>query len=252
MNQKKLTKTGKEINIMKQAGKICAEALAEVRKNIKPGIPCIELDKIAEKEILKRGASPSFKTVDDYKWTICATINDQVVHGIPTEKKLKKGDIIGIDIGAMYEGYHSDLAISEAVGKISTENKKFLEVGKSTLVKAISKAQIGNRIGDISSIIQSGVEKAGYSVVKSLTGHGVGKELHEEPMIPGFGKKGTGMKLEKNMVLAIEVIYAKGSGEVRIEDDGWTISSKDHSLGGLFEQTVQLTKNGPVILTPYL
>lgn len=252
MNQKKLTKTEEEIKIMKQAGKICAEALSEVRKNIHPGISCIELDRVAERVIQKRGASPSFKTVEDYQWTICTTINEQVVHGIPTERKLASGDIVGIDIGAMYKGYHSDLAVTEPVGETSSDNVKFLEVGETTLEKAIATAQIGGRIGDISHTIQTGVEEAGYSVVKSLTGHGVGKELHEEPMVPGFGKPATGIKLKENMVLAIEVIYTKGSGEVYVEEDDWTISSQDHSLGGLFEKTIQITKNGPVVLTPYL
>ena len=213
---------------------------------------CAALDKIAQQEIKKRGAVSSFKTVEDYRWTICTTVNEQVVHGIPTQRVLKDGDILGIDIGAFYQGFHGDLAISVPVGQVSETTKKFLDVGVKTLRKAIEKAKAGNTIGDISSTIQNSIEAAGYSIVKSLTGHGVGKSLHEEPMVPGFGRAKTGPKILKNMVLAIEVIYAQGSGKVVLGNDNWTISTKDHSLGGLFEQTVAIGKNGPIVLTPYL
>lgn len=252
MKKPKLTKTKEEIEIMKKSGRICSEALKEVLKNVKPQVSCYQLDLIAEKEIQKRGASPSFKSVDNYSWTICTTVNEQVVHGIPNERKLVEGDVLGIDIGAQYENYHSDLAISIPIGQVSAEKAKFLKIGKQTLEEAIREAKINNRIGDISHTIQESIEKNGYSIVKSLTGHGVGRELHEEPLVPGFGKKGSGPIIEENMVLAIEVIYASGSGAVVVEDDGWTISTADGSLGGLFEKTVAVTKNGPIVLTPYL
>lgn len=245
-------KSDKEIELMKISGKICALALKKVIENIKVGISCSELDQIAKSEIEKRNATPSFMTVEDYKWTICTTINDQVVHGIPGDQTLKNGDVLGVDIGALYKGYHSDMAISVGIGQIEQSSKKFLEVGKKTLSEAIEQAQIGKTIGDISSTIQQRIEGAGYSIVKSLTGHGVGRQLHEDPMVPTYGKEGTGQKLLENMVLAIEVIYAKGSGEVKLEKDDWTISTIDGSLGGLFEQTVAITKNGPIVLTPYL
>lgn len=245
-------KTKDEIEIMKTSGKICANALKKVLEAIKPGVKLIDLDKIAQQSIESQGAKPSFKTVDDYKWTICTTVNDQVVHGIPNGRTLKEGDIIGIDIGALYNGYHSDLAISVPVGGISKETQDFLETGRITLEKAISYAKDGNTIGDISSVIQESIESKGYSIVKNLTGHGVGRQLHEEPMVPGFGKQGHGPKIKKGMVLAIEVIYAKGSGDVILEDDQWTISTKDGSLGGLFEKTVAITGSGPIVLTPYL
>lgn len=248
----KTTKTKEEIEIMKIAGDITAKALKKVREAIKPGVSGIELDNIANDEIKKFGASPSFMTVEDYQWTICTSINDQVVHGIPTKRKVSAGDIIGIDIGALYKGYHSDLAITVPVDDVTPETQKFLEVGMGTLKKAISMAQVGNKIGDISSAIQKGVEGAGYSVVKSLSGHGVGQELHEDPMIPGFGKPNTGPKILKNMVFAIEVIYAQKSSNVFLEEDNWTISTKDGSLSGLFEQTIATTNNGPIVLTPYL
>lgn len=237
---------------MKISGKICAEALKKVIENIKVGVSGKYLDEIAAYEIKKRKASPSFVTVGDYKWTICTTINNQVVHGIPSDRILKNADILGIDIGAIYKGYHSDMAISLGVGQITESAKRFLEVGQQTLKAAIKQARVGQKIGDISQTIQHGVEAVGYSVVKSLTGHGIGRQLHEDPMVPCFGKKNTGQKILENMVLAIEVIYAQGSGEVKLEKDGWTISTVDGSLGGLFEQTVAVTKNGPIVLTPYL
>ncbi|MDP2632210.1 MAG: type I methionyl aminopeptidase [Candidatus Curtissbacteria bacterium] len=245
-------KTKEELELMKISGDITARALKKVLENVKPGVMCIDLDKIAEDEIKKREGQSSFKTVEDYKWTICTTIGNQVVHGIPTNRQLQSGDVLGIDIGAIYKGYHSDMAISQAVGEVSKNTMKFLEIGYKTLKAAIKAAKIGNRIGDISQTIQLMIEGAGYSIVKSLTGHGVGQELHEEPMVPGFGKRDIGPKILEGMVLAIEVIYAKGSGDVFVEPDGWTISTKDKSLAGLFEQTVAITKDGPIVLTPYL
>ena len=245
-------KSDEEVEIMKKAGKICARALRKVLNGVKVGTSCKKLDIIAQREIENMGASPSFKTVDNYAWTICTTINNQVVHGIPGDTILQDGDIVGIDIGAFYQGFHSDLAITVPVGKLKKETEKLLEVGRETLNEAIQKARIGNTIGDISQTIQNGIETAVYSVVTRLTGHGVGRELHEDPMVPGVGKRGTGPKIMKNMTLAIEVIYAHGSGEVVLEKDGWTISSADGSLGGLFEKTVAIGQNGPIVLTPYI
>jgi len=246
-------KTEKEIEIMKQAGRICAEALRSVLAEVEAGVSCAFLDRLAEKEIVSRGASSSFKMVDDYKWTICTTVNEQVVHGIPADYALKDGDVLGIDIGAYFQGFHSDMAISIPVGNVSPSAKKFLDVGKETLKKAISKAKPGARIGDISHTIQENVEKAGYLPVKILTGHGVGRELHEEPMVPCFGKSGTGPAILENMVLAIEVIYTEGSAQLKVEKDNWTFSTKDGSLGGLFEQTIAVSRVGhPIVLTPYL
>lgn len=245
-------KTDEEILFMKKAGEIASFALKKVVENIRLGVTLETLDQIAKAEIEKYGAKSSFMTVEDYKWTICATVNDQVVHGIPDKRILREGDIVSIDTGALYKGYHSDTATTRAVGHVSENTKKFLDVGAKTLSSAIKMAKIGNSIGDISATIQKMIEGAGYSIVKSLTGHGIGKNLHEDPMVPGFGKSGTGPKIEKNMVLAIEVIYAMESGDVHIEKDGWTISTDDGSQGGLFEQTVAISKNGPIVLTPYL
>ncbi len=245
-------KTDEELEIMKVSGKIVAEALKKVLDNVRPGVKCSDLDKIAFNEIKNRGAQPSFMTVDDYGWTICTTVNEQVVHGIPNDRALSERDILGIDIGALYKGFHSDLAITVPVGKVSKSTLEFLKVGKNTLRQAINAAVVDNTVGDISQTIQKGIESKGYSIVKNLTGHGVGRDLHEEPMIPGFGKAGQGPKLRENMTIAIEVIYTQGSGEVEVESDNWTITSKDKSLGGLFEQTVAVKKYGPIVLTPYL
>ncbi len=245
-------KSDEQIELMKKSGDICAKALKKVLENVRVGVSCQTLDMIAKNEIEQQGATSSFMTVEDYQYTICATVNEQVVHGLPTKRELKSGDILGIDIGALYEGFHSDLAITVPVGKVSEDTKEFLNVGKKTLMKALKAAKAGNKIGDISAIIQNGIESAGYSIVKSLTGHGVGRQLHEEPMVPGFGKKGSGHELVENMTIAIEVIYTKGSGEVGLESDDWTISSADGSLGGLFEQTVVVKNSGPIVLTPYL
>lgn len=246
------TKTREEIEIMKISGAIAAKALKKVLENVKVGVTARKLDEIARVEIEKEGATASFMTVDGYKWTTCITFNEQVVHAIPTDRKLKSGDIVSIDTGALYKGYHSDMAITVPLGKIPQQTKKFLTVGETALKRAISQAKVGNTVGDISKTLQEIIEGAGYSIVKNLTGHGIGKELHEEPMVPGFGKRGTGPQIKEGMTLAIEAIYAQKSGDIVLEKDGWTITTEDKSLGGLFEKTIAVTKGGPIVLTPYL
>lgn len=247
-----LIKTRRQIELMKISGKICTKALKEVLDHLQPNVKCIDLDRIAQKSIERQGAAASFTTVDTYQWTTCITINEQVVHGIPSDRQIKNGDIVSIDIGAIYKGFHSDMAITVPVAKIAPNLQKFLQIGQKTLHSAIAQARVGNTIGDISATIQEMIEGASYSVVKSLTGHGIGRQLHEEPPVPGFGKAGTGLKIRQNMTLAIEVIYAQGSGEVFLENDGWTITTKDGSYAGLFEQTIAVTGNGPIVLTPYI
>lgn len=242
-------KTTKEIEIMKRAGQITAAALKEVEKNIKIGVSTKRLDQIAEKVIKSFGAESSFKKVEGYKYTICVTPNDWVVHGIPGSYLLKNGDVIGIDIGAYFKGYHSDMAHTYLVGEVSEEEKRFLRVGENTLWKALKEVKVGNKIGDISNVIQTTVEGSGYSVVKELVGHGVGKKLHEDPLIPGIGKKGKGLDIKEGMVLAIEIIYNMGKPQVALLRDGWTIATKDSELSGLYERTVAVTSKGPVVLT---
>ncbi len=234
---------------MSQAGKITARALEEIEKNIKIGVNTKKLNVMAEKLIREAGAEPSFKKVEGYKHCICATPNDWVVHGIPGRYKLKSGDIIGIDLGAYYKGYHSDMAQTYLVGEDSTGKKRFLKLGEETLWRAIKEARVGNKVGDISNVIQTNIEGAGHSVVKELVGHGVGRDLHEDPLIPGRGKKSTGTDIKEGMVLAIEIIYNRGKPQVYLLEDGWTIATKDGGLSGLFERTIVVTKKGPVVLT---
>lgn len=242
-------KTKAEIEIMRQSGRISALAMKEVEKHIVPGVTTLEIDQIVESIFKENGAEAAFKKVGNYQYTICSTPNDWVVHGIPDSRKLKEGDIVGIDLGALYKGYNSDMANTFRVGKVSTEVEEFLKIGEKALWEALKEAKAGNRVGDISNTIQSIVEGAGYSVVRELVGHGVGKELHEDPMIPGRGKKGTGEKLEEGLVIAIEIIYNLGKPKVVLLEDGWTIATADSSLAGLFERTVVVTKKGPVVLT---
>jgi methionyl aminopeptidase len=251
-------KTEKEIEIMRIGGKILAEVLGEVIKNVKIGTSELELDQLAEKLILKKGGEPGFKKVEGYRHTICISTNDVVVHGIPTNYRLKEGDKVGIDCGVYYKGFHTDMAQTTKVKSEKSKVKnfdavdKFLETGEKAMWEGIKAAQLDKRVGDISKAIQEIVESQGYSVVRNLIGHGVGKELHEDPEVPGF-LSGSILKtplLEKGMTIAIEVIYNMGKSEVIYSNnDGWTIKTKDGSLSGLFERTIAITRKGPVILT---
>lgn len=242
-------KTPEQIKIMQEGGEISAQALQKVLDAVKPGITLAELDKIAEQYILSQGAKPSFKGVDDYEFTTCINVNDGIVHGIPNNYKVKPGDLVSIDLGALYKGFHTDLSYT-----VEVETKKeteFLETGKRALKLGIEQAVVGNHIGDISNAIQTCVESKGYTVSFDLVGHGVGKNLHEDPYVPGYGKKGKGPELKEGMVLAIEVIYQKGNPAITIDEDGWTIKTLDGSLSGLFESTVAITSEGPIILTQF-
>lgn len=252
-------KSPEEIRIMQEGGRILAKVLKELLQNIKPGVTELEIDRLAEKLIKENGAEPGFKKVRGYKFSICVSTNDVVVHGIPTNYKFKTGDVIGIDCGVYYKGFHTDAAHTVRIqnSKLKSQNSedeidRFLETGRRALNGGIKKAKAGNRVGDISKTIQEIVEGAGYSVVKTLVGHGVGRDLHEEPEVPGY----LAVKLEKTprlsegMTIAVEVIYNMGKDEVMYkEDDGWTISTRDKSLSALFERTIAITQNGSVILT---
>jgi methionyl aminopeptidase len=242
-------KTKEEISKMRKAGKIAANAMAEVKKMVKPGVTPIEIDEVVESIFQREGAESAFTKVEDYKFSICSTPNDWVVHGIPDRTPLKEGDIVGIDLGCVVEGFNSDMAETFAVGEVSQEVEEFLTIGKKALENAINEARVGNRIGDISNKIQTIVEGKGYSVVKEFVGHGIGKELHEEPWVPGIGKKGSGQELKEGLVIAIEVIYNQGVAAVEMLPDGWTIATKDGENSGLFERTVAITTKGPVVLT---
>ncbi len=243
-----------KIEKMSAAGSILGDVLEKLLAAVRPGITEIEIDELAEKLILQRGGKPGFKKVPGYDNTICISVNNIVVHGIPTRRILKEGDVVGIDCGVFLDGYHTDMAETVIVGggKSSEEIKKFLSSGKKALFEAIKQAKPGNRVGHISEKMQNGVEGAGYSIVRSLVGHGVGKSLHEQPEIPGYlsTKIEKTPRLVEGMTIAIEVIYNMGKAEVVYGDeDDWTIYTEDGSMSGLFERTVLITKNGPQLLT---
>ncbi|MCL4382685.1 MAG: type I methionyl aminopeptidase [Patescibacteria group bacterium] len=245
-------KTKEEMEIMKKGGQILAGVMEKVKRNVRPGVSTLELDRLADKLISQKG-EPSFKKVRDYKWASCMCVNDIVVHGIPGDYKLKEGDLLGIDIGMLYQGFHSDMAQTVIVGEQKEKNKlKFLKTGQKALEKAINQALVGKHIGHLSAIIQETVEKEGYSSVRALTGHGIGKNLHEEPAIPCFleDKVEKTPKLKEGMTLAVEIIYNQGKAQVVYRnDDGWTIQTEDGKLSGLFEDTIAITAKGPIVLT---
>jgi len=238
---------------MRKSGRIASSALNKAIETIRVGVTEIEVDNAARDEIYRLGGDLSYKSVPGYKYATCITVNEQVVHGIPTERKFEAGDLVSVDLAVEHRGWHTDCAWSIIVddGKLKVEDgkekEKFLRAGEEALWEAIAQAVDGNRIGDISNAIQTKVEGAGYSVVRSLVGHGVGRSLHEKPEIPGFGRKDEGAILKKDMTIAIEVIYTMGSREVVLEQDGWTFSTADKSMGGLFEMTVIVGKKAEVL-----
>lgn len=249
-------KNDNELAIMRQSGKMLSETLWEVMQSIKPGMTEVAIDSLAERLIKEKGGESGFKKVPGYHHTICACVNDIVVHGIPSEYVLKEGDIICVDCGVFYKGFHTDMAETIVVGgmeKATNEERAFLTAGKEALEKAIAIANPGNRVGHIAKIIQDIVEKEhGYSIVRSLVGHGVGKQLHEPPEVPGFlaGRIENTPELKVGMTIAIEVIYNMGGKQVVIDDDGWTIRTQDGSLSAVYERSVEITKDGAKLLTP--
>ena len=243
-------KTVRELSIMREACRISATALDIVGKAVEPGVTTAELDRIAEKYIRSEGATPNFKNYNGFPATACISINNEVIHGIPTAKrKIKEGDIVSVDLGAMFEGYHGDNAATFACGDISAEAKRLIDTTRESLYKGIKAARAGGRIGDISSSIQSYVEARGYSVVRDFVGHGVGTSLHEAPEVPNFGTAGRGVRLMPGMTLAIEPMVNVGGPEVRQLSDGWTVKTADGTLSAHYENTVAITSEGPVILT---
>lgn len=289
MSMKPLTK--EELDLMRKSGEMSAKALKNVLFAVKSGVSLVDLEKVVADTIEELGGTASFKTVPGYHWYSCITVNEEVVHGIPRDIVLRKGDKVSIDLGALYKGWHTDTAwsvvvegeadqrVSESANQQIDEDeskseiahlqrnrapgaksetnaevdkrRKFLAVGEEALWAGVKKAVAGNRIGDISEAMQKTVEGGGYEVVRSLVGHGVGRELHEDPEVPGFGKAGTGPVLHEGMTIAIEAIYTESSQEVKLADDGWTISSADGSLGGLFEMTVIVGKDKAEVITDW-
>ena len=244
-----IIKNDKEINLMRKAGKIVAETLLVVEKNIKPGITTAELDRIAEEFITKHGAKPSFKGLYGFPASLCISVNEQVVHGIPGRYVLKEGDIVSVDCGAIIDGYHGDAARTFAVGNISEEAQKLIEVTKESFFKCLEAAKVGNNLTDISNEIQKYIEASGFSVVRDFVGHGIGKDIHEDPEVPNFGRPGRGPKLVTGMALAIEPMVNVGSHRVKTLGDDWTVITSDKSLSAHYENTVIILPDGPEILT---
>ena len=219
---------------MAEAGKILATVLKEVEKLIKPGITTIELDRVAEALILKHGAKPAFKGYDGFPYSLCASVNEEIVHGLPSERILKEGDIIGLDLGVLYKGYNSDMAITAAVGEISFEAKRLIMVTKKALKRGIKKVRPGNTIGDIGNTIQRYVEDQGLSVVRDLCGHGIGKEIHEDPKIPNYGTRHKGEILKEGMVICLEPMVTMGDWHLKKTKDGYGYATKDDSITAHF------------------
>jgi len=234
---------------MREAGKIVAEVHHEMEKAVEVGVTTGKLDKIAEKCIRRYGAEPAFLGYHNFPASICASINNEVVHGIPGLRKLKEGDIISIDVGARLKGYYGDAAATYAAGEISAQAQKLMDVTKASLQRAIDEMQSGKRLSDISYAVQSYVEEQSFSVVRNYVGHGIGEDMHEEPQVPNFGLPGRGPTLQPGIVLAIEPMVNAGSWEVEVLDDQWTVVTSDGSLSAHFEHTVALGNNGTEILT---
>ena len=242
-------KSPREIELLRIAGEITGSTHNYLKPYIKPGITTKELDTLAEEYILSRNATPSFKGYDGFPGTVCISINEEVVHGIPGNRKLKEGDIVTLDIGACYKGYHGDSAWTYAVGKISDEKQKLMDVTKESLFKGLEQVKAGNRIGDIGHAVQEYAESFGYGVVRELVGHGVGTDVHEEPDVPNYGKAHTGPILKEGMVIAVEPMITMGDKAICILDDDWTIITQDEKPAAHFEHTVVVTKEGYEILT---
>jgi len=244
-----ICRTTAEIEKMRRAGKIVAEVLRDLKQMAEPGVTTRELDRYAEATIRARGGWPTFKGYRGFPASICTSINEQVVHGIPSGRRLQSGDILGIDCGVTLDGYVADAALTVLVGNVSGELVRLVRVAEEALYRAIEQARIGNRLYDVSYAIQSWAEAHGYSVVRDFCGHGVGRQMHEDPQVPNVGKPGTGPKLRPGMALAIEPMLNMGTSEVEVADDGWTVLTRDRQPSAHFEHTVAITPSGPIILT---
>mgnify|MGYP000885926571 CR=1 FL=1 len=238
-----------EIDRIRDSNRIVAEVLAALQERVKAGVTTLELDRISEEITLRKGAKPAFKGYRGYPFSLCASVNDEIIHGLPSARVLVEGDIIGLDFGVYYKGYYGDAAITVPVGKIPPETGSLLKTTEESLALAIAQARPGNRVGDISAAVQSHVEAAGYSVVRDFVGHGIGRNLHEEPQVPNYGLKGRGTPLRVGMVLAIEPMVNAGTCKVKMRSDGWTAVTADGALSAHFEHTVAITETGPEILS---
>lgn len=242
-------KSPQEIERMRVPCRIVAEVLQILKGTAQPGTTTLSLNQSAEKEAVRRGAKPAFKGYSGYPFALCCSLNEQVVHGMPSGRKLVEGDILSIDFGVIYDGYFGDAALTLAIGAVSDKAQRLIKTTEESLNVAINEARPGNRLSDISYAVQSYVEARGYSVVRDFVGHGIGKNLHEGPQIPNFGQPGRGVKLKAGMVLAIEPMINEKGHEVSVLDDGWTAVTCDGGLSAHFEHTVAITEDGPEILT---
>jgi methionyl aminopeptidase len=243
-------KSSSEIEKMRRSGRIVRQVLDAVKAAVAPGVSTMDLERVAERKIKELGAKPAFKGYYDYPCVLCTSINNEIVHGIPSEKRvLKAGDIVSIDTGVVLDGYYGDAAITVPVDGLTSELQKLLDVTRESLYRGIEKVRIGNSVGDIGAAVQSHVEANGFSVVRKLVGHGIGTKLHEEPQVPNYGTPGSGPKLREGMVLAIEPMVNVGKYGAKVLDDSWTEVTEDGSYSAHFEHTVAVTKNGPMILT---
>jgi methionyl aminopeptidase len=245
-----ILKTPQEIALIERASRVVALAIAFLREQVKPGVTTADLDRLAEEFITGEGAIPAFKGYRGYPATLCTSVNEEVVHGIPSaRRRLEEGDIVGIDVGAIVEGFYGDAAVTLPVGRISEEAARLLRVTEAALAAGLAQMRVGNRLSDISHAVQTVAEDAGYSVVTDFVGHGIGRNLHEDPQVPNFGKPGEGPRLKEGLVLAIEPMVNVGGHEVEVLSDRWTVVTRDKSLSAHFEHTIAITPAGPKVLT---
>ncbi len=242
-------KTDEELDAMRRSGRIVGQILSELRAMIRPGIRTAELNDYAERRAREMGALPAFKGYRGYPASLCTSVNEVIIHGIPSERRLEEGDIVGLDFGILFEGFYSDAAVTCPVGRVSESAEALIAASEEAFFKGLEQVREGRRISDISHAVQSCVEKRGFSVIRDFVGHGIGRALHEEPQIPNFGPPGRGLKMRPGLTLAIEPMIAAGRPEVEILADGWTAATRDRSLASHYEHTVALTGDGPEILS---
>jgi len=246
-------KSRAEIDTMRRASVIVAEVLQTLKETVKPGMTTLELDEVAERMTYERGAKPAFKGYAVggrvFNHSLCTSINEEIVHGIPSDRVLKEGDILGMDFGVLYEGFYGDSAVTVGLGQVSSEAERLMQVTETALNEGIETLREGNRLGDLGSTIQGIAERSGYSVVREFVGHGIGKKLHEEPPVPNYGDAGKGYRLRAGMVLAVEPMVNAGKKEISILEDGWTAVTRDRSLAAHFEHSIAITADGPFVLS---
>ena len=246
-------KSRAEIETMRRASVIVAEVLATLKETVRPGMTTLELDKLAERMTYEKGAKPAFKgyAVADkvFRHSLCTSVNEEIVHGVPSDRVLEEGDILGMDFGVLYEGFYGDSAVTVGLGRVSPEAERLMQVTETALNEGIEMLREGNRLGDLGSTIQDIAERSGYSVVREFVGHGIGRKLHEEPPVPNYGEAGKGRRLRAGMVLAVEPMVNAGGKEIRVLEDGWTAVTRDRSLAAHFEHSIAVTADGPYVLS---